>query len=128
MNTYNFNKWISCLFKLGFIALAILGLSLTAQASSAQLSSAQLSSALANSDLSVESSQSETLQSTLPQQPSCANSTYLQNEGSVASTIGNDSLTPNTSWLCICCYAGNIGCCIAAGNSCRRLHIDTDAT
>ena len=48
MNTCTFKKYISCLFKLGFIALAILGLSFAAQAgslgvvSSAQLSSAQL--------------------------------------------------------------------------------------
>ena len=90
MNTYNFNKSISSLFKLGFIALAILGLSLTAQAGSIEVSSSthQVSSEL----IDLSDQQGEVLQS---QQPSCGDD--LQ-DGSVASTIGNDSLTPNTSW------------------------------
>ena len=119
MNTCTFKKYISCLFKLGFIALAILGLSFAAQAGSlGVVSSAQLSSNL--SDLSLSDQQDKTLQSTQPQLPSCSNSSELD----FASSTGTiQQISPANA--CACCdETGAPLCCIG----CTSRQIDIDAS
>ena len=121
MNTCNFKKSISCLFKLGFIALAILGLSFAAQAGSiGVVSSAQLSSSSSLSDLSLSEQQDKTLQSTQPQLPSCSNSSELD----FASSTGTiQQISPANA--CACCdETGAPLCCIG----CTSRQIDIDAS